>query len=147
MAAGYEDYSVPPHQQEESQGEAQEQHRAYEGQQRQAGHDWGYGSSYPPIFSPPKLPYLDISSSTGTSYFGNIQTIGMVVSSLQDNQEKVQANKQQHLETSKEDSKTSPILCLAMDIPSMENITMGHLLSFMRQRMRVLKCQIDKNFL
>ncbi|MQL71430.1 hypothetical protein Taro_003751 [Colocasia esculenta] len=68
----------------------------------------------------------------------------MVVSSLQDNQEKVQANKQRHLETSKEDSKTSPILCLTMDIPNMEDMTMGHLLSFMRQRMRVLKCQIDK---
>ncbi|MQL77914.1 hypothetical protein Taro_010335 [Colocasia esculenta] len=31
-----------------------------------------------------------------------------------------------------------------MDIPSMEDMTMGHLLSFMRQRMRVLKCEIDK---
>ncbi|MQL73972.1 hypothetical protein Taro_006339 [Colocasia esculenta] len=65
--------------------------------------------------------------------------LSMVVSSLQDNQEKVQANKQRHLDASKGDSKTSPILCLALDIPSM-----GHLLSVMRQRMRVKKYQIDK---
>ncbi|MQL68239.1 hypothetical protein Taro_000528, partial [Colocasia esculenta] len=39
----------------------------------------------------------------------------------EDNHEKVQANKQRHLEASKEDSKTLPILCLALDIPSMED--------------------------
>ncbi|MQL80062.1 hypothetical protein Taro_012512 [Colocasia esculenta] len=49
-----------------------------------------------------------------------------------DNKEKVQANKQQHLETSKEDSKTLPILCLALDVPSMENMSMGHMFSLMR---------------
>ncbi|MQM18457.1 hypothetical protein Taro_051449 [Colocasia esculenta] len=73
--------------------------------------------------------------------------LGMIVFSLQDNEEKVQANKQRHLETFKEDFKTSSILCLAIDIPSMEDMTMSHRLSFMRQMMRVLKCQIDKNFL
>ncbi|MQM23801.1 hypothetical protein Taro_056871 [Colocasia esculenta] len=74
IMSGYEDYSEPPHQQERSQGEAQQQHGGYEGQQRQAGHDWGYGPSYPPFFSPLKLPYSDISSSSRTDYLGNIQT-------------------------------------------------------------------------
>ncbi|MQL92853.1 hypothetical protein Taro_025479 [Colocasia esculenta] len=76
IMSGYEDYSQPPQQQQGSQGEAQQQHGGYEGQQRQAGHDWGYGASYPPFFSPPKLPYSDISSSSGPSYLGNIQTTG-----------------------------------------------------------------------
>ncbi|MQL93273.1 hypothetical protein Taro_025917 [Colocasia esculenta] len=53
--------------------------------------------------------------------------LGMIVSSLQNNQEKVQANKQRHLEASKEDSKTLSILYLALDIPSMEDMTPGAL--------------------
>ncbi|MQL79751.1 hypothetical protein Taro_012172, partial [Colocasia esculenta] len=135
ILSGYEDYSAPPQQQQGSQGEAQQQHGGYEGQQRQAGHDWGYGPSYPPFFSPPKLSYSDIRSSSGTSYLGNIQSFklpSMVVSSFRDNQEKVQANKQRHLEASKEDSNTLQILYLALDIPSMKDMSMCHLFRLMR---------------
>ncbi|MQL90581.1 hypothetical protein Taro_023174 [Colocasia esculenta] len=47
--------------------------KANKGKQGMIG---GYGPSYPPFFSPPKLPYSDISFSSVTSYLGNIQTTG-----------------------------------------------------------------------
>ncbi|MQM15597.1 hypothetical protein Taro_048543 [Colocasia esculenta] len=58
--------------------------------------------------------------------------LDMVVSSLRDTQEKVQVNKQQHREASKEDSKILQILCLALDIHSMEDMSMCHLFNLMR---------------
>ncbi|MQL72945.1 hypothetical protein Taro_005295 [Colocasia esculenta] len=84
-------------------------------------------------FLVPQNCHIQISALVmGQVTWAIFKLLGMVVSSLQDNPEKVQANKQRHLEASKEDSKTSPILCFALDIPSMEDMTMGHLLSLMR---------------
>ncbi|MQL94127.1 hypothetical protein Taro_026778 [Colocasia esculenta] len=88
----------------------------------------------------PQNCHIQISALVvGQVTWAIFKLLGMVVSSLKNNQEKVQANKQRHLEPSKEDSKTSPILCSALDIPNM-----GQLLNVMRQRMRVRKYQIDK---
>ncbi|MQM03169.1 hypothetical protein Taro_035940, partial [Colocasia esculenta] len=71
-------------------------------------------------FLVPQNCHIQISALVvGQIIWAIFKLLDMVVSSLRDNQEKVQANKQRHLEASKEDSKTLQILCLPLDIHSM----------------------------
>ncbi|MQM06631.1 hypothetical protein Taro_039456, partial [Colocasia esculenta] len=84
-------------------------------------------------FLVPQNCHIQISALiVGQVTWAIFKLLGMIVSSLQDNQEKVQANKQRHLEASKKDSKTLTILCLGLDIPNMEDMSMDHLFSLMR---------------
>ncbi|MQL68800.1 hypothetical protein Taro_001081, partial [Colocasia esculenta] len=84
-------------------------------------------------FLVPQNCHIQISALVvGQIIWAIFKLLDMVVSSLRDNQEKVQANKQRHLEASKENSKTLQILCLALDIHSMEDMSMCHLFNLMR---------------
>ncbi|MQM15560.1 hypothetical protein Taro_048506 [Colocasia esculenta] len=68
-------------------------------------------------FLVPQNCHIQISTIVvGLVIWAIFKLLDMVVSSLRDTQEKVQVNKQQHREASKEDSKTLQILCLALDI-------------------------------
>ncbi|MQL71198.1 hypothetical protein Taro_003504 [Colocasia esculenta] len=84
-------------------------------------------------FLVPQNCHIQISALVvGLVIWAIFKLLDMVISSLRDNQEKVQANKQRHLEASKEDSKTLQILCLTLDIHSMEDMSMCHLFNLMR---------------
>ncbi|MQM05234.1 hypothetical protein Taro_038041 [Colocasia esculenta] len=84
-------------------------------------------------FLVPQNCHIQISALVvGLVIWAIFKLLDMVVSSLRDTQEKVQVNKQQHRETSKEDSKTLQILCLALDIHSMEDMSMCHIFNLMR---------------
>ncbi|MQL71231.1 hypothetical protein Taro_003549 [Colocasia esculenta] len=68
-------------------------------------------------FLVPQNCHIQISALiVGLVIWAIFKLLDMVVSSLRDNQEKVQANKQRHLEASKEDSKTLQILCLTLGL-------------------------------
>ncbi|MQL88666.1 hypothetical protein Taro_021238 [Colocasia esculenta] len=84
-------------------------------------------------FLVPQNCHIQISALVvGLIIWAIFKLLDMVVSSLQDTQEKVQVNKQQHREASKEDSKTLQILCLPLDIHNMKDMSMCHLFNLMR---------------
>ncbi|MQL88472.1 hypothetical protein Taro_021033, partial [Colocasia esculenta] len=82
-------------------------------------------------FLVPQNCHIQISALVvGLIIWAIFKLLDMVVSSLRDTQEKVQVNKQQHREASKEDSKTLQILCLALNIHNMEDMRRAYDLAY-----------------